>query len=291
MQTLITVIVISLLALGVIAWLNRPRVMRIDAPLPPGFPDSGFSHAAFERLLARYVDNEGNVDYRSWHAAGDDVAALNGYLAAVAAFSPDATPARFADEQDELAYWLYAYNAYVIRGVLEHWPIDSVTDVRAPVEAVRGLGFFYRNRYRFGGKPLSLYAVENRIVRRRYPDPRIHFVLNCGSGGCPVIRSDLPRGRELEALLEKSAKDFVNDANNVAVDHAARVVHLSPIFKWYRKDFLNALRAAGQPASGGLLACLTRHADDGLRRDLARAADYELRYHDFDWSLNQSTGA
>lgn len=291
MQTLLIILAITLVALGTVAWLNRPRIIRVDAPLPPGFPDDGFSHAAFERLLARYVDSDGNVDYRSWHASADDVAALDAYLAAVAAFSPDATPARFAGEQEELAYWLYAYNAYVIRGVLAHWPIGSVTDVRAPVEAVRGLGFFYRNRYVFGGEPLSLYAVENRIIRRRYQDPRIHFVLNCGSGGCPLMRSELPDGRELEALLEKSANDFINDERNVAVDHDARVVRLSPIFKWYRKDFLNALRAAGQPASGGLRVYLARHARDELRRSLEKAADYEQSFNDFDWSLNQSKNA
>jgi len=291
MQTVLIIPAIALLALGIVVWLNRPRIVRVDAPLPAGFPDGGFSHAGFERLLARYVYADGNVDYPSWHARDDDVAALDAYLAAVTAYSPDTTPARFPDPQDELAYWLYAYNAYVIRGVLAHWPIDSVTDVKAPVEAVRGLGFFYRNRYVFGGKPLSLYAVENGIIRRRHPDPRIHFVLNCGSGGCPVMRGELPEGGELETLLEEAARDFINDDRNVAVDHDARVVHLSSIFKWYRRDFLNALRAAGRPASGGLLDYLARHADDGLRRDLDKAARYELRYRDFDWSLNRSAGA
>lgn len=288
MQILLFVLASAVLAAALIGWLNRPRIIRFAAPPAARSPEDGFSHAAFERLLERYVDDDGNVDYRSWQASDDDVAALDAYLAAVAAFSPDATPARFADEQDALAYWLYAYNAYVIRGVIAHWPIGSVTDVRAPVEAVRGLGFFYRNRYIFGGEPLSLYAVENRIIRRRYRDPRIHFVLNCGSGGCPVIRTELPEGRELEALLERSARDFVNEERNVAVDHDARTVHLSSIFRWYRKDFLNALRVAGQPSSGALLDYLARHADDGLRRDLEKARNYELSYHDFDWSLNQS---
>ncbi len=288
MQIALVILVIALLVAAIVAWLNRPRIVHVDAPLPAGFPDDGFSHAVFERLLERYVDDDGNVDYRSWQANDDDVAALDTYLAAVAAFSPDTAPARFADEQDALAYWLYAYNAYVIRGVIAHWPIGSVTDVRAPIEAVRGLGFFYRNRYSFGGEPLSLYAVENRIIRRRYPDPRIHFVLNCGSGGCPVMRAALPAGRELERLLEQSARDFINDERKVAVDHDARVVHLSSIFRWYRKDFLNALRAAGKPASGGLLDYLAGYADAGLRRDLEKAGSYELSYRDFDWSLNQS---
>ena len=67
---------------------------------------------------------------------------LNSYLGAVSRFSPDNAPHRFRGRNDELAYWIYAYNAYVIRSVLDHWPLDSVTDVKAPLEAIKGLGFF-----------------------------------------------------------------------------------------------------------------------------------------------------
>jgi len=50
---------------------------------------------------------------------------LESYLAAVSQFSPKATPERFSSRNDELAYWMYGYNAYVIRSVLDHWPLDS----------------------------------------------------------------------------------------------------------------------------------------------------------------------
>ena len=68
---------------------------------------------------------------------------------------------------DELVYWIQGYNAYVIKAVLDHWPLDSVTDVKAPIEAVRGMGFFYRLRYKFGDRYFSLLRVENGIIRNR----------------------------------------------------------------------------------------------------------------------------
>jgi hypothetical protein len=43
---------------------------------------------------------------------------------------------------------MYGYNAYVIKSVLDHWPLKSVTDVKAPVEAVKELGFFTISGFR-----------------------------------------------------------------------------------------------------------------------------------------------
>lgn len=158
-------------------WVNRPLRVVIDTALPADFPLAGFSHKSFEGLLQTHVLSEGDVDYQRWHALAGSVAQLDSYLAAVSQFSPDNDPERFPSRNDELAYWLYGYNAYVIKSVLDHWPIKSVTDVKAPVEAVKGLGFFYQLRFSFGGEYLSLLTVENKKIRQQYKDARIHFVL------------------------------------------------------------------------------------------------------------------
>ena len=124
-------------------------------------PDAGFPHVGFETLLTRYLSPDGYVDYAGWHADADSRRELDAYLAAVAELSPVNAPERFPTERDALAYWMYAYNAFVVWSVLDKWPLESVTDVKAPLEIVRGLGFFYRRRFPFGGEYLSLYHVEN----------------------------------------------------------------------------------------------------------------------------------
>ena len=254
--------------------------------VPAQFPAHGFSHDIFERLLRRYVDTAGNVDYAAWHGCDDDVALLGDYLAAVAATSPDVEPDRFESRHDSMAYWLYAYNAYVIRSVIAHWPLESVTDVRAPIEAVTGLGFFYRQRFLFGGKALSLYAVEHDRILAAYRDPRIHFVLNCASESCPVLRPELPVGDELEALLETSAGDFINNGRNVRIDHDRRRIVLNTIFRWYRKDFVNDLRRRGLPGERGVVDYIAAAAGAGLRADLEKSVGYKIVYDDYDWALN-----
>jgi hypothetical protein len=120
---------------------NRPQIILINADIPAGFPATGFSHDTFETLLRNYIDTAGNVKFDSWHEDAPGREQLDSYLAAVSAFSPESTPDRFPKRTDALAYWMYGYNGYVIKSVLDHWPIKSVTDVKAPIEAVTGLGF------------------------------------------------------------------------------------------------------------------------------------------------------
>lgn len=279
-------IALTMLLVAGFLYLNRPQLVTFAGSVPAGFPEDGFSHVAFEGLLRRYVDADGNVDYEAWHRSEDDTGLLGDYLAAVAATSPDADPGRFASRSDSMAYWLYAYNAYVIRSVIANWPLESVTDVRAPIEAVTGLGFFYRQRFLFGGEALSLYAVEHDKILAAYRDPRIHFVLNCASESCPVLRPELPVGDELEDLLAAATVEFVNDLRNVRVDHEDRRIILNTIFRWYRKDFVNDLRRRGLSADRGVLDYVLAEAGPALGTGLARADGYDIAFEDYDWAIN-----
>ena len=154
-----------------------------------GSPPARFSNAAFDVVLRRYVDDRGLVDYAGLQA---QPAPLNHYYDLVAAYSPDNAPPLFPTRNDALAYWINAYNAAVMRTVLEYYPIASVGDVDGwlPGKA----GFFVLQRLTFGGETGSLYDLENTVIRGRYHEPRVHFALNCASRGCPR----LPRyGRSL----------------------------------------------------------------------------------------------
>ncbi len=282
----ITVVLILAALLAGILVLNRPRLVTVDAEIPGNFPTDRFSHEVFEDLLQSYVDDAGDVDYGRWQQNEADLQSLHSYLAAVSRFSPESTPERFVKRSEELAYWLYAYNAYVIMSILDRWPLDSVTNVKAPLEIVKGLGFFYQLRFLFGGEAYSLYAVENDIIRARYRDARIHFVLNCGSESCPVLRPELPVGEELEPFLQQSAVDFVCDKKNVSIDHGKKEIILSAIFKWFRKDFINDLRRRGLPSDRGLIDYIGSVAPAPLKGELAGADGYEIVFTDYDWAVN-----
>jgi hypothetical protein len=286
LQYVISLLLLVILLVGGFAWLNRPLFISVDASIPIDFPDTGFSHLDFEDLLKKYVDLDGNVDYELWHQSTTAIAQLSSYLAAVARFSPDASPERFTTKNDELAYWIYGYNAWVIKSVLDNWPIQSVTDLKAPLEVITGLGFFHRQRFQFGGEAYSLLAVENNKIRKVHQDARIHFVLNCASDSCPVMRPTLPTGEDLQQLLDAATTDFVSDPKNVSIDHANKRIVLSTIFKWFRRDFLNDLKKRGIPGEHGLADYIASVAPESLRAELRAAQEYDIVFSDYDWSLN-----
>jgi hypothetical protein len=285
-RTLIIVVGVVFLAVAAFVVLNRPQLQVVHADLPAEFPENGFSHESLERLLRKYVDAQGDVNYSAWHANPQDLLALESYLAAVSHFSPDATPQRFVERNDALAYWIYGYNAYVIWSILQRWPIASVTDIKAPLEIVNGLGFFYRQRFLFGAKPYSLYAVENDRIRDGFKDPRIHFVLNCASQSCPVLRRELPSGDALEPMLQAATLEFVGDPRNVRIDHDSQSIVLSTIFRWFRSDFINDLMRRGLSTERGPLAYVIDAAPEPLKQSLLEASGYEIRYADYDWAIN-----
>ena len=286
----IAVIIVGgiLLLLIAVAFVNRPRLITVQADLPKDFPEDGFSHSVFETLLKTYVDSEGKIDYPRWQNSAEDRSLLDSYLAAVSAYSPENSSKRFATSNDELAYWMYSYNAWVIRSVLQSWPLSSVTDVTAPLELTTGFGFFYRQRFLFGGSSYSLYAVENSKIRDQYKDARIHFVLNCASESCPIARPVLPTGEGLERLLDEATTEFVSDERNVHIVDAEKTVYLNSIFKWYEKDFVNELRKRGLPVEGGLMAYINSVAPEELRPSMGAALEYDVEFMEYDWSLNQS---
>ena len=138
-----------------------------------------------------------------------------------------------------------------------------------------------------GGRVVNLYELENDVIRARFQDPRIHFVLNCGSGGCPALRPELPTGPKLERRLEEATREFIGDSRNVAVDHGTGKLVLSSIFEWFEGDFIADLARRGVPTSQrSVRNWLMLGAEDALRADLERAAAYEVEFADYDWELN-----
>jgi hypothetical protein len=275
-----------LLVAGACFVLQRKSI-EVPDDVPDGFPESGFSHAAFERLLERFVTGDGRVRYEAWHADAPASKQLDRYLGALARYSPKNAPERFPTGPDRLAYWLHAYNACVIKAVLANWPIESVHDVTAPIELKAGMGFFWSLRFVLGGEKYNLHDIENDIIRKQFQDPRIHFALNCASESCPPLRPDLPSGDELERYLQDATRDFLGNPSNVAVDHAGKRLTLNAIFDWYRDDFLADLARRGIPASSrSLAAWLAGVAEGDLKQDLEQAAGYEVVFATYDWGLN-----
>jgi len=273
------------LALALLASGCVRTVHPLERPNTRALAPTRFSHEPLDRVLARFVDGAGLVDYRG---LGREPFVLGSYVGQLAAWSPDSHPELFPDGASRLAYWINAYNAVALRLILEFGPTRSVLDAGGtwwtPL-LPEGAGFFLATRMPLGGRAMSLHGLENRILRRRFDEPRIHFALVCAARGCPALPRDAYDPARLDAQLAEATRRFLDTPRGFRIDPEARTAWLSRIFEWHADDFTEG-RPGGRDAA--LLAFVAEHA--GPR--VATAADgaareaYAVRFLPWDWRLN-----
>ena len=244
--------------------------------LPAG-ADS-FSHALLDRVLRTQVDAEGRVDYTQLKQAP---ALLDAYLDSLAKYSPHSHPGRFPTPRHELAYWINAYNALVLRGVVAGYPVSRVDELG-------GLELFFRQRrHTVGGEQLTLDQLESQIIRPQYRDPRIHFALNCGARSCPVLLNRAYCGETLDSLLDLGARRFAADPLQVHLELQEGKLVLSQILNWYGEDFVRWFPTTpSAPAAPTLIDYLLLYLPQDQATLLRQHQGLEIVFSEYDWTLN-----
>jgi len=279
----------TLLPLLAFAGCTAIKPLTVPERMWAGTPQT-FSHEDFDRVLHRFVNDQGRVDYT---ALKHDPRDLERYYLLLSTYSPDSHPDLFPTENSKLAYWLNAYNAAVIKTVLTYYPISGVGNIRPPLLLFffpRKSGFFLFQRVTFGGKTTSLYFLEHRVIRKRFADPRVHFALNCASVGCPRLPRQAFTAEHLDEQLDYEARKFLAEGRNFVIDHEKKTVSLSAIFDWYESDFLTWLQHTFPDRKATLLDYVARYASAKKAEELQRAASYDVRFIPYDWRLNDQRG-
>ena len=251
---------------------------------------SGFSQAQFSEILTRQVNGQGEVNYEALKV---DPLPLDAYYARLAEVSPDRNPEIFPTRDEALAYWLNAYNASVIALVVAHYPITSVKEVRsnALFFLPKLAGFFVLEHVVLGGSKMNLKTLEDRIIRDRFKDPRIHFALNCASRSCPRLRRRAFEAPSLSLQLEAATVFFIRESRNVSIQPAQGKITLSPIFKLYRDDFLEWLKTHRPHQPATLLNYIAPYLAEPQARALAQCRDCQIEFREFDWGLNSQSAS
>ena len=249
--------------IAVILFWFRPG--GIEGPRCELVPMSGkvFDHSGLTKVLSAVVSPDGTVDYGKLRA---EPGPLNHYLGQLAAKGPKNAPQLFRTNDDRLAYYLNAYNAFVLAAVRDHCPLDSV---QTPY--FEG-GFFWRLSFVMGREELTLNDLEAERIRGvSQQAPEVHLALVKGARGSPALGTVAFDPSTLKAQLhtlgEKTAKDprYVSREGNT--------LHLSTLFEWYKTDF------------GDVNTWIGQHAPDLVKG----ATTAEIK--PFDWGLNGSCGA
>lgn len=228
-------------------------------------PDSTTTvdHQEWAVFLQRYLDDthpSGVSRLRYSSVDAGDRQLLERYLSNL-----EAVAVSTLNRQEQFAYWVNAYNAATVQLILENMPVESIRDISDPWD---------QPVLRVEGTAVTLNDIEHRILRPIWRDPRIHYVVNCASYGCPDLPPDPLDPTLLEQQLDAAARSYVNHPRGATVD--GNRLLLSSIYRWYRDDF--------GPHDEAVLEHLRRYANPDLTAAL-RDFDGPLRYR-YDWSLN-----
>lgn len=241
-----------------------------SGPLPAQQTGPHFDHGIFNRLLAAHVTSEGEVDYDAFAASAD----FPSYLESLGAVDMAQLP-----RMERLALWINAYNAFTIELINRHEERESIRNINKSLGFIKGKGPWNERFADVGGYEYTLDEIEHEVIRPRFAEPRIHFALVCAARGCPPLRNEAFTSDHLDTQLDEQTMGFLlghPDKNHVEVE--SRTVYLSPIFDWYRDDF-----PEGRAGLGGYLA---PYFAEGAARDLLESGDFDLKFTDYDWSLN-----
>jgi hypothetical protein len=241
---------------------------------------------AFDRILDLYV-RDGYVYYRALRA---ERGGLDGFLNQIAL-----AQAEQLSRDEQIAFWLNAYNALVLKTVVEHYPIAQRTN-EYPARSIRQIpGAFERELHKVAGRAITLDQIEQAILPG-FRDPRLYLALGRGAAGGGRLRSEAFTAGRLEAQLKEVAEECATRAECVQIDRLANKVAVSAIFSWREKEFVSAYAASApqafvsrSPIERAALAFVEPTLLTTEREFLEKNA-FQMTYRPFDWSLNDLTG-
>ncbi len=222
------------------------------------------SHQLWDELVKANVKADGRVDYRGFIR---EKTKLEQYLKLLSENAPDR---KTWPRNEQLAYWVNAYNAFTVKLIIDYYPVKSIRDL-GPRLKIPGLkDVWHYEFFQIGGADASLDEIEHGILRKEFDEPRIHFAINCASVSCPPLLNEAFTAEKLESQLNKVALAFVNDRqrNRISADRT----ELSSIFSWFKEDFTK---------NGTLIDFLNSYSKVKIK------ADAKISFLDYNWALNE----
>lgn len=196
------------------------------------------SYSPYNQLLNQNVD-DAKVNYQGFINQRAEFAAFLRTLGSV-----DENDFQTWTEEQKLAFWINAYNAFTIKAIIDNYPIKRsfslVGIFYAPSNSILQIkGVWNKLQFRAVGKMVALEEIEHEILRKDFNEPRIHMAINCASISCPDLSSEAYTPDKLEEQLKEASISFVNNPQKgVLVNMENGRVKFSKIFKWFGQDFI-----------------------------------------------------
>nr|MBI1231503.1 DUF547 domain-containing protein [Cytophagales bacterium] len=228
-----------------------------DGSTPP-------THELFDALLRKYVTADGKVNYPGFIA---EKQAFQTYLDKLSSNAPDRST---WSREEQLAYWINAYNAFTIKLIIDNYPVASIQDLKPMLNIPLVNTVWHLKFFQIGGQDASLDEIEHKILRKEFDEPRIHFAINCASYSCPPLLNEAFTAAKLDTQLDKVAVKFINDPKRNVISPGK--AELSKIFSWFKGDFTKNV---------SLIEFINRYSRVKLNPNA------KISHLPYDWSLNE----
>jgi len=183
-------------------------------------------HEQWTTLLRAHVTNDGKVNYKG---IKNESGLLQEYLKALSSH----VPGKNWTKNEQLVYWINAYNAFTVKLIIDNYPLKSIKDISnglPMIDSPWDIKFF-----KIGEREMDLNTIEHEILRKMFSEPRIHFAINCASFSCPKLRNEAFEADKIETQLQDQAIDFLTNPDKNLINESA--TQLSKIFDWFKSDF------------------------------------------------------
>ncbi len=241
------------------------------------FAQTGFgfdqNHLVWNEILKNHVKVGGSQSLVDYKAIKKNQDTLDLYLSSLSRIKR--VDFKKWSESERLSFLINAYNAFTVKLIAKHYPVESIKDIGALFQSAWKTRFFT-----LFGKKHHLDYIEHEVIRKDFDEPRIHFALVCAAKSCPMLRNEAYVASKLESQLTDATKIFLNDKKRNFLNTKNKKIHVSSIFKWYGDDF--------NKKHGSAKNFIIENMDiKELSKEDLRSAVYELVYEDYDWSLNE----
>jgi hypothetical protein len=246
----------------------------------------GARRKTFDQLLDLNVRN-GDVYYRALKAQRGK---LDGFVNLQATTAVDKL-----SREGQLAFWLNAYNALVLKTVIDHYPLLGKSPDYPPKSIRQISGAFERLPHRVAGRTLTLDQIEQTVLAD-FHDPRVYFALGRGAAGSGRLRSEAFDPARIAEQLAEVAAECVTRAQCIRIDREAATVNVSSIFSWREKEFAAAYAdkapaafASRSPIERAIVAYVLPKLLPS-EKEFIEKNTFRVVYTPFDWTLNDLTG-
>jgi hypothetical protein len=245
-------------------------------------------HRPLDQILDVNV-RDGLVYYR---ALKSERGRLDRYVASLNV--PAATYTGWTRE-GQMAFWLNAYNAFVLQTVINNYPIKGKAGTY-PAASIRQIpGAFDQIKHRAAGQSVTLDEIEKTILPQ-FKDPRLYIALGRGAVGSGRLRSEAYTTERVMAQLEAVHNDFLMQQELFKIDRLAGTVAITPIISWREAEFVAAYAgkadarfAQRSPVERAILGFIGPKLLS-LEREFVDKNEFKVVFQNFDWRLNDLSG-